>query len=111
MTDLARELRDEYPPVDVTTVVFSRDFAGIGCCVIPQERVLEIASKIEAMSDLLRIIARGVEIGQSGNMNTLRRTGMMNLARDYCDANGLSYATTDLRVVELVGFLKVGETT
>lgn len=38
IADIARELRDDYPPVDVTTVVFSRDFASavasfrkIGC--------------------------------------------------------------------------------
>jgi len=47
LSEIARELRDDYPAVDVTTVVFSRDFVGVGCCVIPQERVLKI---IEALS-------------------------------------------------------------
>jgi hypothetical protein len=60
-------------------------------------------------SDLLRIIARGVEIGQSGNRQKICRTKMMNLARDYCDDNGLSYATTDLRVEERGGFLNAGK--
>ena len=46
--DLVRELRDDFPAVDVTTVVFSRDFAGVGCCVIPQEKVLEIISALES---------------------------------------------------------------
>ncbi len=50
MTDLIRELRDDYPAVDVTTVVFSRDFAGVGCCVIPQDRVLAIISELERLS-------------------------------------------------------------
>jgi hypothetical protein len=51
MTDLIRELSEDYPAVDVTTVVFSRDFAGVGCCVIPQERVLAIISELERLSD------------------------------------------------------------
>jgi hypothetical protein len=47
--DLIRELRDDFPAVDVTTVVFSRDFAGVGCCVIPQEKVLEIISRLQEL--------------------------------------------------------------
>lgn len=63
-------------------------------------------------SDLLRIIARGVEIGRGGDrVRNLSRDDVMTKARDYCDANGLSYARTDLRVVERVGFLRVGERT
>jgi len=50
MNDLIRELREDYPAVDVTTVVFSRDFAGVGCCVIPQDRVLAIISELERLS-------------------------------------------------------------
>lgn len=50
MSDLIRELREDYPAVDVTTVVFSRDFAGVGCCVIPQDRVLAIISELERLS-------------------------------------------------------------
>lgn len=49
MGDIIRELREDYPAVDVTTVVFSRDFAGVGCCVIPQDRVLAIISDVEAL--------------------------------------------------------------
>lgn len=30
ISDIVRELREDYPAVDVTTVVFSRDFAGVG---------------------------------------------------------------------------------
>jgi hypothetical protein len=62
-------------------------------------------------SDLLRIIARGAEIGQSGKVRNLNLNDVMLRARDYCDANGLSYARSDLRVVERVGFLRVGERT
>jgi len=47
--DIVRELREDYPAVDVTTVVFSRDFAEIGCCVIPQERVTAIADEIASL--------------------------------------------------------------
>lgn len=50
MSDLIRELREDYPAVDVTTVVFSRDFAGVGCCVIPQDRVLAIINELERLS-------------------------------------------------------------
>jgi len=46
-------LREDYPAVDVTTVVFSRDFAGVGCCVIPQDRVLAIIAAQEAMAKSL----------------------------------------------------------
>lgn len=56
-------------------------------------------------SDLLRIIARGVEIGQMGRRRNLSREDMMTSAREYCDAAELSYARSDLRVVERVGFL------
>ena len=50
MNDLIRELREDYPAVDVTTVVFSSDFAGVGCCVIPKDRVLAIISELERLS-------------------------------------------------------------
>jgi hypothetical protein len=53
--DLIRELRDDFPAVDVTTVVFSRDFAGMGCCIIPQEKVLEIIARIQALEGTLQI--------------------------------------------------------
>lgn len=53
MTDIIRELRENYPAVDVTTVVFSRAFAGVGHCVIPHERVLAIAGDIEALVKVL----------------------------------------------------------
>lgn len=56
MTDLVRELRDEYPAVDVTTVVFSRDFAGIGYCVIPQERVLAVIGALEGRDALVKAL-------------------------------------------------------
>jgi hypothetical protein len=49
INDIVRELREDYPAVDVTTVVFSNDFAGIGCCVIPQDRVLAIIKSLEAL--------------------------------------------------------------
>jgi hypothetical protein len=49
LTDIAHELRDEYPAVDVTSVVFSHDFAGIGCCVIPQDRILAIISTLHEL--------------------------------------------------------------
>lgn len=111
MTDIARELRDDYPAVDVTTVVFSRDFAGVGCCVIPQDRVMAVIGALETMSDLLRIIARGVEIGQSGRPRDLNRGDMQRLARQYCDDNKLSYAVKDLRVEERVGFLNAEKET
>lgn len=62
-------------------------------------------------SALLRIIARGVEIGQSGKQRDLNRGDMQRLARQYCDDNKLTYAVKDLRVEERVGFLKVGERT
>lgn len=58
---------------------------------------------------LLRIIARGVEIGQSGKQRDLSRGDMTARARDYCDANGLSYAQKDLRPVEREGFLIVAK--
>ena len=48
LTALADELRDSYPAIDVTTVAFSNDFAGVGCCVIPQERVLAIETALRA---------------------------------------------------------------
>jgi hypothetical protein len=53
MGDIIRELREDYPAVDVTTVVFSRDFAGVGCCVIPQDRVLAIISDVEALVNVI----------------------------------------------------------
>lgn len=56
-------------------------------------------------SELLRIIARGVKIGHTGRTLDLRRGDLMTLAREYCDAHGLSYARTDLQVVEREGFL------
>lgn len=62
-------------------------------------------------SDLLRTIARGAEIGQSGKVRDLKRGDLMTLARNYCDEHGLSYARSDLRVVERVGFLNAGRTT
>ena len=46
--ELADELERDYPAVDVTSVVFSRDFAGIGCCVIPQDRVLAVIAALRA---------------------------------------------------------------
>lgn len=33
---------------------------------------------------------------------------MMNIAREYCDANGLSYARSDLEIVERTAFLDAG---
>jgi hypothetical protein len=56
MSDIIRELREDYPAVDVTTVVFSRDFASVGCCVIPQDRVLAIIGDIEALVRALEAI-------------------------------------------------------
>jgi hypothetical protein len=61
MSDLIRELREDYPAVDVTTVVFSRDFAGVGCCVIPQGRVLVIIAALEALEEALQFIADGYD--------------------------------------------------
>lgn len=55
-SNIGRELREDYPAVDVTTVVFSRNFAGIGCCVIPQDRLLTIADAIDAMVKALKDI-------------------------------------------------------
>ena len=45
MADIIRELREDYPAVDVTTMVFDRDFAGIGCCVTPA-----VHSSVSALS-------------------------------------------------------------
>lgn len=59
MTDTARDLRENFPPVDVTAVVFSRDFSGIGCCVIPQDRVLAIADEIERLQAQVHELAAG----------------------------------------------------
>lgn len=47
ISEIARELREDYPAVDVTAVGFSRDFAGVGCCVIPQDRVLAIVEALD----------------------------------------------------------------
>lgn len=100
LASIARELRDEYPPVDVTTVIFSRDFAGIGCCVIPQDRVLEIAATITSAETLLSVIARGCEVGITGRIRKLSREDLIDKARDYCDVAGISYALKDLKAVE-----------
>jgi hypothetical protein len=43
---LADELENEFPAVDVTTVVFSGGFAGVGCCVIPQDKVIEVVAAL-----------------------------------------------------------------
>ncbi len=59
--------------------------------------------------ELLRIIARGVEIGHAGNLRHLSRRDIMNKARDYCDAHSLSYARSDLQVVERGGVLNARE--
>lgn len=59
-------------------------------------------------SDLLRTIARGVEVGQSGRLHRLSRTELMNIARDYCDDNGLTYAPSDLQTFERENFLNAG---
>jgi hypothetical protein len=59
VSDIIRELREDYPAVDVTTVVFSRDFAGVGCCVIPQDRVLAIIGDVEALVKALEWYAKG----------------------------------------------------
>lgn len=68
-----------------------------------------LSAKFLAIVRLLRIIARGVEIGQSGRARDLNRGDMQRLARQYCDDNKLTYAVKDLRVEERVGFLKVGK--
>lgn len=61
---------------------------------------------------ILRIIARGVEVGHSGmRLHTLKRDDMQTLARDYCDEHGLTYAPSDLRFVERVAFLNAGDVT
>ena len=57
--DLIRELQDDFPAVDVTTVVFSRDFAGVGCCVIPQEKVLEIISHLQDLQPKADCLSQG----------------------------------------------------
>lgn len=49
LSEIVRELREDYPAVDVTGVVFSADFSGVGCCVIPQDRVLAIIAAISAI--------------------------------------------------------------
>lgn len=49
MKPLSDQLREDYPAVDVTTVVFSRDFAGVSCCVIPQDKVLDVISEIDRL--------------------------------------------------------------
>lgn len=54
LASIISELRDDYPAVDVTRVVFSRDFAGVGCCVIPQERLLSILSALEQLNTIKR---------------------------------------------------------
>jgi hypothetical protein len=58
---------------------------------------------------ILRIIARGVEVGHTGRMHTLRRNELMAKARDYCDEHGLTYAQSDLQFVERVAFLNAGD--
>lgn len=60
--------------------------------------------------ELLRIIARGVEVGRMGKIRKLTAGDMTTMARDYCDANRLSYSIADLRVVERAGFLNAGDT-
>lgn len=50
IAEIVRELRDDYPAVDVTSVIFSGDWAGVGCCVIPQDRVLAIIAALEGCS-------------------------------------------------------------
>jgi hypothetical protein len=71
MADIAQELRNDFPAVDVTTVVFSRDFAGVGCCVIPQGKVLEIIEELESLRAKLRE-------AEESNGRTLQN----NLAKD-----------------------------
>jgi hypothetical protein len=51
ISEIVRELRDNYPAVDVTTAVFP-DLAGVACCVIPQDRVLAIISALEGCAGL-----------------------------------------------------------
>lgn len=46
LRQIAQDLRDNYPAVDLTNTVFSADFAGVYCCVIPQDRVLEIIAAL-----------------------------------------------------------------
>lgn len=76
MTDIIRELREDYPPVDVTTVVFSRDFAGVGCCVIPQDKVLAVADTIDALvAELQRLYEK---YGHQATADVLRVVGNMN---------------------------------
>jgi hypothetical protein len=55
ISEIIRELREEYPALDVTTVVFCKDFAGVACCVIPHARVMAI---IEALSQFARPVGR-----------------------------------------------------
>lgn len=50
-SDLVRELLDDYPAVDVTTVNFGHEFAGKACCVIPQDRVLAVARALQAVRE------------------------------------------------------------
>jgi hypothetical protein len=49
ISEIVRELRDNYPAVDVTTVIFGEEFCGVGCCVIPQDRVLAIIGLLEGL--------------------------------------------------------------
>jgi hypothetical protein len=50
LAEIADDLRENYPAVDVTKVIFSADFSGVGCCVIPQDRVLEIIAALRSAS-------------------------------------------------------------
>ena len=62
--DIVRELREDYPAVDVTSVVFGQGFAGVGCCVIPQDRVTAIADEIASL--------RAQLITQAGEIASLK---------------------------------------
>lgn len=53
ISEIVRELREEYPAVDVTKTIFT-DLAGVACCVIPQDRVLAIIEVLQEARNAMR---------------------------------------------------------
>lgn len=49
--------------------------------------------------DVLRDIARSVVVGHSGRLRDLPRKEMIDLAREFCDLIGVSYAQKDLGII------------
>lgn len=59
-----------------------------------EQRAADLLQKIAT-------IARGVEVGITGRLRDVRRGDMMTIARDICDAYGVSYKQTDLKPLRI----------